>query len=86
MNNNKVIKIEPGITRSPIDDNLKTKTFWFLVIIISITTVGILTIPYIKLFYPEFEIDEWALRLLILGMLAQPYLLLKIITKYLFSR
>lgn len=65
---------------------LKSKVFMFIVFIISIITIAILFIPYIKWIYPSFEIDEWALRLLILGMLAQPYLILKIITQYLFSK
>jgi len=66
--------------------SLKNRIFWFIVIIISVTTVVILVIPYLKLFSPDFEIDEWVLRLLILGMLAQPYLLLRIVTRYLFSK
>jgi Ca2+/Na+ antiporter len=65
---------------------LKNSIFWFIVVIISFTTIVILFLPFIKLFSPSFEIDEWVLRLLIVGMLAQPYLLLKIVTKYLFSK
>ena len=71
---------------SRTDDALKRRTFWFIVGIISLETTAVLFIPYIKWISPEFVIDEWALLLLILGMLAQPYLILQIITKYLFSR
>jgi hypothetical protein len=99
MDNDRFIKI-PSITELPpgtqvaspeeVDKwnniRLKNKVFAFIAVIICIITLGILFIPYIKWIYPDFEIDEWALRLLIVGMLAQPYLILKIITQYLFSK
>ena len=65
---------------------LKNKIFWFIVAIISIETLAILFLPYIFWINPDFHLDEWAFRLLIIGMLAQPYLILQIITKYLFSK
>jgi len=68
------------------DIELKGKIFKFIVVTISIQTVAILFLPYVSWIYPDFVIDPWALRLLILGMLAQPYLILRIITTYLFSK
>jgi len=68
------------------DIELKKKIFYFIVGTISIQTLAILFLPYVSWIYPDFEIDPWALRLLIVGMLAQPYLILRIITTYLFSK